>query len=210
MQNEKGVTEYSVSGNQKYVVVKWKVVPKYRHSSEAVYTVYDVRSKTSKNIVPPGYSSTAEISLQLFQWSSSSDSDALVFVYQNNIYYKPSAFSEQSTQITSNGLDSKIFNGIPDWLYEEEIISSNNMLWWSANSSLLAYASINDSQCTAFQMARYKNASQVYPITEFIPYPKAGEVRDDNIPAVLIRVHNLDTNSTLRTFLAPDELKTNT
>lgn len=39
------------------------------------------------------------------------------YVYQNNIYLKQDP-REPSIQITTNGKQNEIFNGIPDWVYE--------------------------------------------------------------------------------------------
>lgn len=39
------------------------------------------------------------------------------YVWNNNVYIKVSPTAE-SVQITYNGEENKIFNGIPDWVYE--------------------------------------------------------------------------------------------
>ncbi len=43
---------------------------------------------------------------------------AIVFVYKNNIFYKPDAMSNSLVfQITYTGSEL-VYNGIPDWLYQ--------------------------------------------------------------------------------------------
>lgn len=39
------------------------------------------------------------------------------YVWKNNVYIKPSPTAD-SVQITENGEENKIFNGVPDWVYE--------------------------------------------------------------------------------------------
>lgn len=42
------------------------------------------------------------------------------YVYQNNIYLKQRP-EDPPFQITYNGRENKIFNGIPDWVYEGKL-----------------------------------------------------------------------------------------
>lgn len=54
--------------------------------------------------------------IQEVMWSSLPS--ALVFVYENNIFYKPEAISNSVIfQITYTG-SNYVFNGVPDWLYQ--------------------------------------------------------------------------------------------
>lgn len=43
------------------------------------------------------------------------------YVWNNNVYIKASPTAE-AVQITKNGEENKIFNGIPDWVYEGNYI----------------------------------------------------------------------------------------
>jgi Dipeptidyl peptidase IV (DPP IV) N-terminal region len=52
------------------------------------------------------------------QWSPRGN--ALVFVYKNDIYFRPSASSANTARVTNNGEPGVNFNGVPDWLYEGE------------------------------------------------------------------------------------------
>jgi hypothetical protein len=54
--------------------------------------------------------------LQQVQWSPKGN--ALVFVYKNDVFFRPTAISANTIRITSNGEPGVIFNGVPDWLYE--------------------------------------------------------------------------------------------
>ena len=59
--------------------------------------------------------------IQLTVWGPANTPNAIAFVYENNIYYKNTAISN-AIQITTSGVDNKIFNGVPDWVYEGKIL----------------------------------------------------------------------------------------
>uniref|UniRef100_A0A8C4N0J6 Fibroblast activation protein alpha n=1 Tax=Equus asinus asinus TaxID=83772 RepID=A0A8C4N0J6_EQUAS len=77
-----------------------------------------------------------------------------------------------SFQITFNGKENKIFNGVPDWVYEEEMLATKYALWWSPNGKFLAYAEFNDTEIPVIAYSYY--GDEQYPRTINIPYPKAG------------------------------------
>uniref|UniRef100_A0A8C9G355 Dipeptidyl peptidase 4 n=1 Tax=Pavo cristatus TaxID=9049 RepID=A0A8C9G355_PAVCR len=97
----------------------------------------------------------------------------LAYVWNNNIYIKASP-TAAPVQITSNGEENKIFNGIPDWVYEEEMFGSHSALWWSPNGNFVAYAAFNDTEVPVIEYSFYSEDTLQYPKTIRIPYPKAG------------------------------------
>lgn len=54
--------------------------------------------------------------LQLATWAPRGN--ALIYVHQNNIYYRPEAEVPNDYQITRTGVFGTIYNGVPDWVYE--------------------------------------------------------------------------------------------
>lgn len=66
------------------------------------------------------------ISLQLASWAPRGN--ALVYVFQNNIYYRPEAEVAIEYQITNTGVFGTIYNGVPDWVYEGKLLSRKNTL----------------------------------------------------------------------------------
>ena len=45
--------------------------------------------------------------------------NALVFVLDNDIYYRPSSsFGAEEKRVTFNGVPGIFYNGVPDWVYE--------------------------------------------------------------------------------------------
>uniref|UniRef100_A0A8C8S8F0 Fibroblast activation protein alpha n=1 Tax=Pelusios castaneus TaxID=367368 RepID=A0A8C8S8F0_9SAUR len=75
-------------------------------------------------------------------------------------------------KITSNGKENEIFNGIPDWVYEEEMLATKYALWWSPNGKFLAYVEFNDTDIPVIEYSYY--GEEKYPRKIIIPYPKAG------------------------------------
>uniref|UniRef100_A0A8C4I7B3 Dipeptidyl peptidase 4 n=1 Tax=Dicentrarchus labrax TaxID=13489 RepID=A0A8C4I7B3_DICLA len=109
------------------------------------------------------------------------------YVWKNNVYIKTSPGSAPK-QVTFNGEDNQIFNGIPDWVYEEEMFSSNQGLWWSPGGKYVAYVESNDTEVHAIEYSWYGNNQ--YPSTVSIPYPKPGT------PNPVVKLFVVDTNNT--------------
>ena len=131
---------------------------------------------------------------QLMSWSSSGN--AYVFVTDNNIYYRPSVHFKGLYPLTTSGVPGIIFNGIPDWIYEEEIMSSNRALWFSPDGNKLAYAQFNDSLVDEVVLPDYQQQSQQYLQTKRFRYPKAGSVN----PTVKLFVVDLNNLENLQTY----------
>lgn len=71
-------------------------------------------------------------------------------------------------RLTNTGSLS-ILNGIASWEYEEEIFEASEAIWWSSNSSFLAYASFNISNIPNVSIPFYVDS----PYTSILnlPYP---------------------------------------
>lgn len=93
------------------------------------------------NIRP--HEANIDASLQAAEWGRKNAQ--LIFVYANNIYYMADPSDSQTYRISHDD-DRYIYNGIPDWIYEEEILASGTAFWWSNDGSRLAYIRFNDSQ----------------------------------------------------------------
>lgn len=50
-----------------------------------------------------------------------------------------------------SGVPGVIYNGVPDWLYQEEVLPQPEAVWPSADGSHILYATFNDSKVSAFQ-----------------------------------------------------------
>uniref|UniRef100_A0A7M4FRA7 Dipeptidyl peptidase 4 n=1 Tax=Crocodylus porosus TaxID=8502 RepID=A0A7M4FRA7_CROPO len=113
----------------------------------------------------------------------------LAYVWNNNIYVKefPGA---KTINITKNGEENKIFNGIPDWVYEEEMFGTHSALWWSPNGNFIAYAEFNDTEVPVIEYSFYSEDTLQYPKTIRIPYPKAG-ARNPTVKLFIVNTQSL-------------------
>ncbi|NXE18282.1 DPP10 peptidase, partial [Ardeotis kori] len=93
----------------------------------------------------------------------------LIYIFENNIYYQPDVKSS-SLRLTSSGKEGIIFNGIADWLYEEELLHSHVAHWWSPDGERLAFLTINDSLVPNMVIPRFTGG--LYPKGKQYPYPK--------------------------------------
>ena len=82
----------------------------------------------------------------------------------------------QDTQLTDNGQAYLVFNGIPDWVFEEEVFEDNKALWWSPDASKLVYGSFNDTEVDTYLLQNYGDPNNLrqYPELLEVRYPKVG------------------------------------
>lgn len=90
------------------------------------------------------------------------------------MYYKPTAYS---AEILLTEEKPGVYYGVPDWVYEEEVFSSNSAVWFSPNGSQIAYIEFDDTPTHIVNLPFYGEAGSPtyqYPFNRIIPYPKAG------------------------------------
>ncbi|XP_019492386.1 PREDICTED: dipeptidyl peptidase 4 [Hipposideros armiger] len=186
------ISDYSVSPDGQFVLLEYNNVKKWRHSYTASYDIYDLnkRQLITDERIPND--------TQLITWSP--EGHKLAYVWKNDIYVKNEPTSS-GQRITWNGKEDVINNGIPDWVYEEEVFSTHSALWWSPNGTFLAYAQFNDTEVPPIEFSIYLDESLQYPKTMRIPYPKAGAMN----PTVKVFVVNTDnlTNAVPKQIVAP-------
>eukprot|EP00064_Thunnus_orientalis_P003780 superscaffoldBa00000322_g3791 len=142
----------------------------YQHSFLASYLIYNLYTREVRELNPPEVSDSV---LQFASWGV--HGQQLIYIFENNIYYQTDVQSS-SWRLTSSGQEGIIFNGIGDWLYEEEVLHTQVAHWWSPDSSRLAYLTINDSLVPNMLLPRFTGS--LYPRGKEYPYPKRGGCRD--------------------------------
>ncbi|XP_075905474.1 dipeptidyl peptidase 4 [Nelusetta ayraudi] len=176
--NERNAIDYHLSADHKYVAFVSNYTKLWRHSFTATYSIYDLDTKTFVNSNIPD-------EVQFFAWAP--EGNKLAYVWKNNVYIKTSPTSLPQ-QVSVSGLDNEIFNGIPDWVYEEEMFSSGQGFWWSPGGKYLAYMESNDTQVHHIEYTWF--GDEQYPGTASIPYPKPGT------PNPKVKVFVVDTDNT--------------
>lgn len=109
--------------------------------------------------------------LQYATWSP--DGSAVAFVHRNDVYYKPKVQKDLVCRITKTG-GTDIYNGVPDWLYENEILKTSHALWFSPDGSHLMYLTFNDTLVDEYKYTWYDGGSPIikYPRIKTVRYPK--------------------------------------
>ncbi|XP_031816436.1 prolyl endopeptidase FAP isoform X2 [Sarcophilus harrisii] len=180
-------SSYGLSSDRQFAYLESDYSKLWRYSYTATYYIFDLINGdfTRENELPHP--------IQYLCWSPVGSK--LAYVYQNNIYLKQTP-RDPPIQITSTGKDNQIFNGIPDWVYEEEMLAIKYALWWSPNGRFLAYAEFNDTDIPVITYSYY--GDEQYPRTINIPYPKAGAKNP------IVRVFIIDT--TYPEYVGPREV----
>lgn len=99
--------------------------------------------------------------------------NSLIVVHHNNIYFKRSP-AETEIQITTDG-SKNVSNGIPDWVFEEEVFSSNSATWFSPDGKKIAFIRFDDSKVPLMSLPVYGVAGDPvyqYPQNFGVNYPK--------------------------------------
>ncbi|KAI8433026.1 hypothetical protein MSG28_013896 [Choristoneura fumiferana] len=189
LMRELNAVDFKVSADLKFVLLVSDVRPGWRHARLARYHVYDVINRNKIPISPVEDDRTAPL-LQYAEWSPIGSS--LVFVHDNDIYYKPRVLKTLVCRITNNGIPGTIFNGVPDFLYETQVLRLDRALWFSPDAQTLLYVSYNDSLVDRHQYPWYGLDDQEppsYPAIRTLRYPKV----NTNNPVATVYVVSLKT-----------------
>ncbi|XP_063789703.1 prolyl endopeptidase FAP-like isoform X2 [Pseudophryne corroboree] len=177
--NDVNATNYQLSPDRKFAVFESNYKKQWRYSYMASYHIYDVENGAfvRTNELPP--------KIQYISWSPVGHK--LVYVMDNNIYLKNEP-GQPSVPLRRDGKENKIFNGIPDWVYEEEMLGTKYATWWSPSGKFIAYVQFNDTDVPAIEYPFY--GEDQYPQTIKIPYPKAG-AKNPTVKLFIVKVDDL-------------------
>lgn len=182
------IEEYSLSPDEKQMLVGSGVEHIYRRSSKASYFIYNLESKKT-TVLAEG---------KLGYATFSPDGKKVAYVRDNNLYYKDLSSGEEIV-VTKDGEVNKIIYGSADWVYEEEFEFAK-AFFWSPDSKKIGFYRFDESQVKEYNM-QYWNG--LYPIDYRYKYPKAGEKNS----IVTIHVHDIITGNTsqMDTGKEPDQ-----
>ncbi|OMJ13217.1 Dipeptidyl-aminopeptidase B [Smittium culicis] len=154
-----------ISQDWKFILLEIKRTKVFRHSYFSTYYIYSVNNKTLQPL-----SNTMNDKVMDAQFSPKGHS--ISFIIENDLY---TTNMVSQNRITTNGSEN-VFNGISDWVYEEEVLSSSKAHWWSPDSSKIIFLQTNDTLVPEFKYSIYNsnNQNNSYPEGQSIKYPKAG------------------------------------
>lgn len=179
---------YTVSPDGSKIMVRRNTRMIYRHSYDAEYYVYEMRSR----LLRPLSTEHPRQQAPLF----SPDGRMVAFVAGNNIYIKKLDYQTEIA-VTTDGAPGQIINGVPDWTYEEEFATSSSMTWAPDNLNL-CYLRYDESQVPLYSFPLYEGACDAMPQYALYPgaftykYPVAGQPNS----AVTVRSYDVETRKT--------------
>uniref|UniRef100_A0A672IYG3 Dipeptidyl peptidase like 10 n=1 Tax=Salarias fasciatus TaxID=181472 RepID=A0A672IYG3_SALFA len=185
-------SKFAVSPDLNFVLLGYDVK---QHSYLASYLIYNLYTREVRELNPPEVSDSV---LQFASWGVRGQQ--LLYIFENNIYYQTDVQSS-SWRLTSSGQEGLVFNGIADWLYEEEVLHTQAAHWWSPDGSRLAYLTINDSLVPTMLLPRFTGS--LYPRGREYSYPKMGQTN----PAARLYVVTLDGSSLTTELRPPDSFE---
>ena len=171
---------YEISSTGHRILILCDVEPIYRRSTQAMVYDYDVR----RNYLKPLSDTPGKQMIPTF----SPDGRMCAYVKDNNIWIRKFDYDTE-IQITKDGKQNAILNGITDWVYEEEF-SVTNLMAWSPDSKILAFVRSDESEVPEYSMQIYGDG--LYPGYYNFKYPKAGE-KNSTVSVMAYNVESKDT-----------------
>ncbi|GJN88898.1 hypothetical protein Rhopal_001869-T1 [Rhodotorula paludigena] len=188
---------FKPSADMQHVLFDGEWTKVWRHSTLANFHLHTLSSSTTIPLLPP--SSPPQTSLAVF----SPTTHHLAYVHANDLYVLAAgtweggrardaqAMQRAAVRVTEDG-GATVFNGVPDWAYEEEIFSSDSALWWSPSSDYLAFLSFDETDVPEYEYPVYNSdpdqpGGEAYPHKVTMRYPKPGYPN----PRVNLRVFSL-------------------
>ncbi|XP_037033924.1 dipeptidyl peptidase 4 isoform X2 [Bradysia coprophila] len=182
------VKGYQCTADLGYVLFKHNVKQVFRKSFTAYYTIYDVTNDHHMPVQLKDSPKTQRTRLQYASWLGNTTS--LIIVVDNDMYVKQSPSDEEDIRITYSGLPDLVYNGVPDWLYQEEIYSTPEAIWSSQDGSHIMYASFNDTNVGMMTYPWFESGAVIaaggvgsgstFPETRSVRYPTPGTVNPDS------------------------------
>ncbi len=161
---------YTMSSDEKSILLWTNSNPIYRYSFTANHYIYNIKGNKLERLSEAGGEEIATLS---------PDGSQVAYVKDNNVYIKNLATGVKAT-VTTDGKKNEIINAVPDWVYQEEF-GVLNTFTWSADGRYLAFIRFDESQVPMCSMELYQGECRPNPDYAIHPgrydykYPAAGE-----------------------------------
>ncbi|QPG98829.1 hypothetical protein C2857_000164 [Epichloe festucae Fl1] len=174
--------DFWVRHDQQAILVATNATKLYRHSYSSDYFTIDVETGNSHALVPDQVGDVQYACM-------APTGESIAFVRANNVFLRDADGTVH--QITSNG-GPDMFNGVPDWVYEEEVLGDRSALWFSPDAKYVAFLSFNETGVGTFTVPYYmadQKFAPSYPRELELRYPKVGTTN----PTVELNILNVET-----------------
>lgn len=187
LENARRFSKYFFSPDEESVILETNIKPIYRHSYTSKNYIYNFEKQELKEIF--------EGQQQVPTFSP--DGKKIAFVKNNNIYIKD-IYSGKVYEITEDGKNNEIINGVADWVYEEEF-AFVKAFCWSPDSKYISYLKFDEKEVPEMNMNIF--GTSLYPYNAKFKYPKAGEKNSK----VSIHIYNLIDKTTRKVEMSEQE-----
>lgn len=103
------------------------------------------------------------------------NTSGLLMISENDIYVRIAPSAAEDVRITDTGVPGVIYNGVPDWLYQEEVMPRPEATWPSPDGTHLLFASFNDTKVTALEFPWFSSQpGQDGPSSSPLSTPRRG------------------------------------
>ncbi|KAK9510889.1 hypothetical protein O3M35_005573 [Rhynocoris fuscipes] len=184
-----------MSPDQKFLLLVHNTQKLFRYSFLAQYSIYDIQAG---HLYPLSSSNTLGEHPFLLYACWSTRGHTLIFVLDYDVYMRQNPRTGPIYRLSKTAVPGLVYNGVPDWLYEEEILGDNKAIWLSHDGHMLLYASFNDTLVQEFKFPWYgvgQDSQQLYPQIRSLRYPKPGTTN----PHVTLYVADLADPKNIRT-----------
>ncbi|MBK6482787.1 MAG: S9 family peptidase [Chitinophagaceae bacterium] len=152
---------FVLSNDEERVLFETEPEAIYRHSSLSSWFVYDRITGQLKPVSNGGKQQVPAFS---------PDNNKIAFVRSNNIFYRD-LITGKEIQVTTDGQQNVIINGIADWVYQEEF-AFVQAYQWSPDGKYIAYYRFDESEVPEYTVQYFTG---LYPENYTYKYPKVGE-----------------------------------
>lgn len=154
---------FRVSADLKKILVRYNQRQIFRHSTVSKFAIVFIDSAEPNIQIANG----EEIQIAFF----APNGNGLAYIQDNNIYYMNFEFGLPAI-ITVDGVPGVIYNGIPDWVYEEEVLGTDAATWFSPDGKKLAFIRFDDNKVQEAVYELYGEGDRQYPEEVRLRYPK--------------------------------------
>lgn len=175
--------DYWIGAGDATVLFAVNATKEYRSSYYADYTVLDRASGKTRPLMEDQKGDI--LSAQL-----SPVGDSIAFIRGNDLYVSD-VKSGSVHRVTGDG-GPDMFNGVPDWVYQEEVLGIASAFWYSPDGKYIAFLSLNETGVGTYTIPYYmdgKELAPVYPKELKLRYPKVGTKN----PVVRMNLFNVET-----------------
>lgn len=155
---------WQLSADMQYVLFRTDTVKQWRHSSFGNYLVYRLKDKSLFHLTTPD----ARPSTSIAVWSPVGHS--LAFVQKNDLYVvtasELASGKPKPIRVTTDGSPT-VFNGVPDWVYEEEVFSADKALWWSPDGQKVAFLRSDETDVKVYALQYFNPGTDAFEVHQY-------------------------------------------